>query len=240
MQFSVRIKGIDRPHGFKVDVRRRFSWMEASLQFDSLSSQLEDHLRVSLSRQVPQFETSMVTLTSRGVEYRSVPRLGTLDGPRERIMLSSRLQLDSQSSIWEAERLSALSILLPIVQLLDDSGEEEPSDVLSPEMYDEEGQVSYGWSRRYERSQANRALAIEIHGRTCSVCGVNFDDCYGALARGYVEIHHLVPVSSMNGPQVVDPRTDLVPLCANCHRMAHRRWPPYTPSELHASRFPDS
>ncbi|MDN3937546.1 HNH endonuclease [Arthrobacter sp. YD4] len=111
---------------------------------------------------------------------------------------------------------------------------------MSPEVYDVEGEVSYGWSRRYERSQANRALAIELHGRTCAVCGFNFDDCYGTLAGGYVEIHHLVPVSSMDVPKVVDPRTDLVPLCANCHRMAHRRWPPYTPTELQASRHPNS
>jgi 5-methylcytosine-specific restriction endonuclease McrA len=49
----------------------------------------------------------------------------------------------------------------------------------------------------------------------------------GALDRviqeqhGYIQIHHIKPVSEYEGE--VDPETDLVPLCANCHAMAHRR-----------------
>ena len=98
-----------------------------------------------------------------------------------------------------------------------------------------EGKEHLVLSRRYERSPINRRMAIEIHGRKCMVCYFSFDASYGPLAAGYVEVHHLVPVSSLAGPTPVDPREDLVPLCANCHRMAHRRWPPYTPKELQAA-----
>ena len=101
-----------------------------------------------------------------------------------------------------------------------------------PEVFDEEGAEKLELSRRYERSRANRAVAIELHGTNCTVCGFSFSSFYGNLAKGYVEIHHLTPVSSMDGPRVVDPRTELVPLCANCHRAAHRRWPPFSPDEL--------
>jgi predicted HNH restriction endonuclease len=95
-----------------------------------------------------------------------------------------------------------------------------------------EGQEQLVLSRRYERSSINRRMAIEMHGRTCIVCQFSFSSSYGSIAGDYVEIHHLVPVSFLDGPTPVSPKEDLVPLCSNCHRMAHRRWPPYSPEEL--------
>lgn len=95
-----------------------------------------------------------------------------------------------------------------------------------------EGKEYLVLSRRYERSPINRRMAIEAHGRICKVCYFSFDASYGPLAAGYIEVHHLVPVSLLPGPTPVDPEEELIPLCANCHRMAHRRWPPYTPKEL--------
>lgn len=101
---------------------------------------------------------------------------------------------------------------------------------------DQDFQIEGGFQRvlsnRFERSRLNRRVAIELHGRECSVCGFSFEASYGRLSGGYVEIHHLVPVSMMQRPTRVDPRVDLVPLCANCHRMAHRVWPPISPDEL--------
>jgi hypothetical protein len=74
----------------------------------------------------------------------------------------------------------------------------------------------------YERSARNRALAIQLRGRTCEVCRFNFDEVYGSEhADGYIQIHHVKPVSEYEGE--VDVANDLVPLCANCHAMVHRR-----------------
>jgi len=74
----------------------------------------------------------------------------------------------------------------------------------------------------YERSPRNRAKAIEIHGTACMCCGFDFDRFYGSeLAKSYIEIHHTRSITQIDGP--VDPRTDLVPLCSNCHRMVHRK-----------------
>lgn len=48
-----------------------------------------------------------------------------------------------------------------------------------------------------------------------------FDQAYGANhARGYIEEHHAASVSKING--TVEPEKDLIPLCSNCHSMAHR------------------
>lgn len=76
---------------------------------------------------------------------------------------------------------------------------------------------------KYERDPRLRMEAIRIHGTTCSGCGFSFDAFYGARGAGYIEVHHLKPLSSYGGAVVVDPDTDLTVVCANCHRMIHRR-----------------
>ena len=74
----------------------------------------------------------------------------------------------------------------------------------------------------YERSPRNRARALEIHGTKCVVCGFDFNEFYGAeLAREYIEVHHTRSITEMRG-DVVNPETDLAPICSNCHSMAHR------------------
>lgn len=74
----------------------------------------------------------------------------------------------------------------------------------------------------YERSPKNRQRALEIHGNTCFACGLNFDAVYGQKhARGFIEIHHVKSITKIDSTPV-DPSTDLVPLCSNCHSMAHR------------------
>lgn len=75
----------------------------------------------------------------------------------------------------------------------------------------------------YERSAKNRTNAIMIHGTRCKVCGFDFNEFYGKeLARDYIEIHHIEPLSGRK--EDVNPGTDLIPLCSNCHSMTHRKF----------------
>src|SRR5829696_3357315 len=75
----------------------------------------------------------------------------------------------------------------------------------------------------YERDQKLRAAAVEHHGVTCKVCGFNFERAYGKRGKDYIEVHHLIPVSSFGNEVKVDPRSDMTVLCSNCHRVIHRR-----------------
>ncbi len=86
----------------------------------------------------------------------------------------------------------------------------------------EEGASHPVYGRRYERSAANRREAIRIHGLSCNICGFNFARTYGIRGADYIEVHHLEPLSVQTQVQLVDPHTDLVTICANCHRMIHR------------------
>ncbi len=85
-----------------------------------------------------------------------------------------------------------------------------------------EGGVRAYYGKRYERDPANRRRAIAFHGLRCAACGFDFEEAYGIRGAGFIEIHHNKPLAAAGGPQIVDPKTDLAPLCANCHRIVHR------------------
>lgn len=75
----------------------------------------------------------------------------------------------------------------------------------------------------YERNPKLRAKAILIHGTTCKVCQFNFKDNYGIHGKDYIEVHHLIPLNTLNKAIKVNPKTDMTVVCANCHRMIHRQ-----------------
>ena len=85
-----------------------------------------------------------------------------------------------------------------------------------------EGTLIQRFVNIYERKPALRAAAIRIHGTICKGCGFNFELVYGPRGRGFIEVHHLRPISSFGGSVQVSPREDMTVLCSNCHRMIHR------------------
>jgi 5-methylcytosine-specific restriction protein A len=56
------------------------------------------------------------------------------------------------------------------------------------------------------------------------------------VGTGYIHVHHIVPLSAIKESYVVDPVTDLVPVCPNCHAIIHRKMPPYLIEEVRALR----
>lgn len=86
-----------------------------------------------------------------------------------------------------------------------------------------EGSTTAYYGKRYERDAKLRQQAIAIHGLACLACGFDFGKTYGEYARGYIHVHHTQPISEFDGPRVVNPQTDLVTLCANCHAVVHRK-----------------
>lgn len=55
------------------------------------------------------------------------------------------------------------------------------------------------------------------------ICGFDFEQTYGKAGHNYIEVHHVVPLSDSNGEVDVNPEKDLICVCANCHRIIHRR-----------------
>ena len=74
---------------------------------------------------------------------------------------------------------------------------------------------------RYEQDPDARRSCIALHGSSCAACGFSFEQRYGEIGLDFIPVHHLVPVSQLGSDYELDPLTDLIPLCANCHAMAH-------------------
>jgi 5-methylcytosine-specific restriction protein A len=74
---------------------------------------------------------------------------------------------------------------------------------------------------RAERSAKARLACITIHGTACSVCRMNFEDVYGLEFAGLIHVHHLAPLGGTSDVTLVNPETDLRPVCPNCHAAIH-------------------
>ena len=55
----------------------------------------------------------------------------------------------------------------------------------------------------------------------CEVCGFDFSSKYGKIGDGFIEAHHKVEFSSIEGEHEILP-SDFAMVCSNCHSMLHR------------------
>lgn len=90
-----------------------------------------------------------------------------------------------------------------------------------PGTYPEEA-VSRVEMNRFERSPEARRICLAFHGMSCAACSFSFEVTYGDVGKDFIHVHHVVPVSQLGSGYRLDPVADLVPLCANCHAMAHQ------------------
>lgn len=120
------------------------------------------------------------------------------------------------------ERVLALATLHPPATDRINLNDEDQGEITTLES-GVEGAPQMRYVTQYERDPALRRAAIALHGVTCVVCGFNFGKTYGELGDGFIHIHHLRPVAEMGGPSKVNPASDMVPVCANCHAIIHRR-----------------
>ena len=84
----------------------------------------------------------------------------------------------------------------------------------------------------YERSVTARNICIKHYGCICSVCGFNFENTYGAIGHGFIQVHHVKPLAEIGERYAVDPIADLRPVCPNCHAMLHTSSPAMSIEEL--------
>lgn len=110
---------------------------------------------------------------------------------------------------------------------------EEEDDYSAPE-----GRLLLSLHRSRERNKGLRKRKIDAvlrQGRqlACEACGFDFEGVYGDRGAGYIECHHVLPLHVAGEGRTKI--SDLALICANCHRMIHRRAPWPTPGELRAS-----
>lgn len=86
-----------------------------------------------------------------------------------------------------------------------------------------EGALEVVKVNKYERNRSARDKCIELKGCRCAVCGLDFEEKYGTIGKGFIHIHHIVPISTIGKEYNLDIEKDLVPVCPNCHYMLHKK-----------------
>lgn len=101
-----------------------------------------------------------------------------------------------------------------------------------------EGEILYKLHKTRERNRKLVALkkqqVLEKTGSLkCEACTFDFLLFYGSIGKGFIECHHLIPLSSYKVSRPTDLK-DLALLCANCHRMIHKNMETRTIEEFKA------
>ena len=113
----------------------------------------------------------------------------------------------------------------------------EPDVTLAQEFGFDPNELSFKEAKEQLRlhliKERNRLL-IELAKKTwakacdgniaCSICGFRFANAYGTIGAGFIEAHHIVPISELAHDSIVK-LVDLAPVCSNCHSMLHRQRP---------------
>ncbi len=233
-RFSLRVGGIHPPNGFRVGVS--LGWRSAVAVFtpDTFAAGLIKTLCMDEKQRRLEFSALCGAFAAAGnkcvvrIDERTADTGKLPEGTWTRFELTCSRLSDKVDGQRDAEEVggACLALLLSLLPS-DESGVETLLGEGLPE-----GALSRVAVNRYERSPVNRAAAIAVHGAICKACGFDFWKFYGELGEGFIEVHHRIPVSQMGEGYVVEPAKDLVPLCANCHRMVHRQDPPISAENL--------
>ena len=128
--------------------------------------------------------------------------------------------------------LALLSIYnrIPIEELDDHVAREEDFEI---DFGGEEDPSRFKFHKRIERNASLARKVKKFQGYRCKCCDMSFIEKYGEIGKDFIEAHHLVPLSKLEGKKIgLDIRTDFVVLCSNCHRMIHRLKDPSDLEEL--------
>lgn len=236
-----RVKGLPRTYSFSLRMSR--AWRSSQLIFEpdtfsqfAISAMISkiDENREEVANFISSAQSRLSSFDVR-IDGRDVNEIGTLQDVSSS-QLGVSAEVFSEESIASTEFLSdseshlVETVVDFVIYLL--SVDEANYRTAEEVQGFPEGAVETVLVNRYERDGRNRAIAIRTHGLTCVVCDFNFGEVYGPLGDGFIVVHHLVPVSKLGVDYVINPVTDLVCICANCHAMVHRSDPPIAIAEL--------
>lgn len=106
----------------------------------------------------------------------------------------------------------------------------------------DQGNVSEGKKvirQHYERERDRSIIKLAIQ-RTkairgevvCEICTFDFEKRYGIRGLDFIEGHHKKPISELGDEGGQTSIDDIALVCANCHRMIHRKKPWLTIAEM--------
>ncbi|WP_211232818.1 HNH endonuclease [Desulfatirhabdium butyrativorans] len=140
------------------------------------------------------------------------------------VLIQDELTLQNHPKIKVTKQINVPDLISTLPDYVRVSG-------LIPEEITDHGRIPEGARttvsvNRYERSSAARKACLDHYGYSCAVCGHAMAETYGPRAAGLIHVHHLVPLSELTEEYLLDPITDLRPVCPNCHAFLHLFSPP--------------
>lgn len=167
-----------------------------------LSSIVVDRVRMIVSFSLVEGVSSGDVLWEEETDIAVVPAV-----PWRSVMDAANLRLSrAKGSLTGNEREKVVAALVETLRSSVDVG-------------DEEGERR--WSSCRERSRSNRHRKLEEANGVCKGCYVNLRTIFGIRGDRGLEVHHLTPLSTQPEGQVTTKLSDLVVLCATCHRLLH-------------------
>lgn len=99
------------------------------------------------------------------------------------------------------------------------------SKAIENDIYAFEGDEAFITHRARERDRELRNKKIETfyaeHGDIfCELCGFSFEEFYGVMGIGLIEVHHVVPLAEYKAGDITR-LEDLMLVCSNCHFVIH-------------------
>lgn len=178
------------------------------------------------------FEDEHYSDEDRTAQYVKV-RFDVVLHPYDEIILSKDLLKDKIPATSWSPRASGVSInsedSVKLENLwLSHLKDNELSPVILPEEIIGSAKYYEGAMRRifvnaYERDPRARESCINVRGTNCCICGFNFESVYGEIGKKFIHVHHIKPISEIGKQYEINPSTDLIPVCPNCHAMLHIR-----------------
>lgn len=240
-EFTIYATDVPRPYGFTIEVEVGWRSIRISFRPETFASELVKQIASASKYQMAQFsyclgvcsaEGARVFLKRNGSEAEVTGEVFWADNLNQFEYYIKKVGVDvnieNHEESYRAIRHWALLFFSSAISILPI----DEADFGSGVEGGVEGAKTSVLESRYERNKINRALCIEYHGTNCKGCGLEMSDRYGSIARGYIHVHHVVPLSEMHGERVVDPIKEMVPLCPNCHSVVHLVNPPLSISEL--------
>lgn len=178
------------------------------------------YARAQLDGQRDRFPLDKIKLTDEGTGRASFYEDGNMVArfyPRDAIPGDEDLEADLQAMV------TLYDVLVARPDTPSNSSIKQDDDETPSQYSKREDLRKYRLHRKLDRNRGLAREAKRIQGFTCKACEVSFGRMYGEIGEGYIEAHHLVPISTLKGQVVeLDPAKDFVVLCSNCHRMIHR------------------
>lgn len=129
-----------------------------------------------------------------------------------------------QTNYWFANEPAAKDFIQNVLAYIDRTlpDNRNPFDEL-PSEYSESGIAKKVPVNKYERNREARERCLKKYGAKCAICGFASGEQYGEQFAGVIQVHHIVPISEIKADYKINPDTDLIPVCPNCHMILHTK-----------------